>query len=317
MNWPDIFASHSLGTTLTLAAMVGFYISSRTGAEAAVRLVGDRLLIRSLFHWVPVAAVSLAAACSGHFELAFGVILGTSIAALCMVVGISALGGQEVTLDRRAVYILPAALLLFLIGFNAKITPWSAGVLALQGGAIALGAITRSKAAPAKAVKARRSILAGPDLVLSVALSGLTAWAADRGSMHLVTEIRSLTPGLVGSLVLAPALMLPLIGTAQSLLGAGRDSDAASLAVPIALLNLCLLLPVCIALCFWGDSTKTSLFFPMLNWRIDCLILVIISAALVPAAFKNWRLGWIEGLVLIAAYALYLVVSLKAGVRMM
>jgi Ca2+/Na+ antiporter len=312
-----------------MGAAVGLYVAARVGSDAVARLAGDTPFVRAVFHWIPVAAVALTAAASAaralkltgtwdvdSWNLCIGTIFGSSVAALCLIPGIVASSGATAAVPRRGIFVLPAAMLVLLCGFSGKLTVWHAGALAIEGvmiGSVALGKRRGARdVLPGFAAKGVAVI----DVLLCLSLVGLTAWAANQGMRHAVMEMRGLTPNLVGSLVLGPLLMLPLIGTAQALSAEGRAADAAALPVPIVLLNLCLLLPVAIVVSLRGqDLMAASDPFPMMLWRIDSVLLTILAAFFVPGALGRWRLHRGEGVLLVACYCVYMVLALKSGIR--
>jgi hypothetical protein len=317
MSWASgEYIWHFIGACLIVGAAAGLYIAARVGSDAAARLAGDTPFVRALFHWIPVAAVALTAAWAGAWDLSIGVIFGSSVAALCLIPGIVASGGALAAVPRRGIFLLPAAMLVLLCGFSGKLTSWHACALIIEGIAIASVAMGKRRGRRDSLIGFAQRGVAVVDVALSLILVGLTAWAANQGTKHLVAELRGLTPNLVGSLVLGPVLMLPLIGTAQMLAGEERAGDAAALPVPIVLLNLCLLLPFAIAIAARGQElSDASVAFPMMTWRIDSVLLMVLAAFFAPGALGRWRLRRGEGFALVACYCVYMVLALRAGIR--
>jgi hypothetical protein len=160
-----------------------------------------------------------------------------------------------------------------------------------------------------------RPALAGIDVFMCIVLSAFIAWAADVGAKHLISEIRVLTPSMIGSLMLAPAMVLPMIGTAQMLVRQGKGGQVGSMVSTASLLNLCLLIPLCAALALWLHPGEQGIYFPIINWRIDTVLLVLIAGFFLPVVQKNWSVGWVEAGLLIVAYAAELSITLRAGLR--
>jgi hypothetical protein len=46
--------------------------------------------------------------------------------------------------------------------------------------------------------------------------------------------------------------------------------------------------------------------FPLVSWRIDSVILVVLGFALIPVSLARWTFSRVESVVLIIAYAIYL-----------
>jgi hypothetical protein len=137
-----------------------------------------------------------------------------------------------------------------------------------------------------------------------------------------------LTCNLIGSVVLGPVLLLPMIGTAQSLSAHGKPAEAVALPGALVLLNLCLLLPLAIAVAVvfetsvnsgagvWREALMSgSVPYSMLNWRIDAVLLTVVSAFFLPAALGRWKTGRIEGVLLVICYCVYMALELWAGTR--
>lgn len=48
---------------------------------------------------------------------------------------------------------------------------------------------------------------------------------------------------------------------------------------------------------------------------MDSVVLVVLSFALLPAAMGRWKLGFVEGLALIAVYGVYVLMEAAASLR--
>lgn len=138
--------------------------------------------------------------------------------------------------------------------------------------------------------------------------------------------------------VWSPVLLLPLIGAAATLAQKGRTTSVVGGAVTLTLINLCVILPTAIVAWYVmpivhyalaggpavasttrgveaGALQVTPLHFPMVTWRLDSVILLVLAVALLPVALGRWTIGRREGVALVVLYALYLVGSAMLGTR--
>ena len=153
------------------------------------------------------------------------------------------------------------------------------------------------------------------------------ALAAARGVVLGTLEARAVSRVLQSSLlcaaVLSPALLLPMLASGTELAHRGRSSEAADSLVSLAMLNLFALLPFVI-LGWWfrnPDATPAGLWnritngqpipLPLHVWRIDLVLLAVLSFALIPVAMGRWVIGRLESAFLIVTYAAYLAVSAR------
>jgi Ca2+/Na+ antiporter len=172
------------------------------------------------------------------------------------------------TPERRRVwaFILPVAIIALLIGFRGRIEWLQAFVLMLQGLALlhvwddrsrprsrsrpaghandveehAGGGPTLSNVGGGEPLTGRRVTL----LVLAGTLALVAAWAAVAATRDLSAHLGLPGGGLVAALMLGPALVLPMIGSASSLAHDGHFDEAVDSQVGFVLLNLCVLLPL-------------------------------------------------------------------------
>jgi hypothetical protein len=157
--------------------------------------------------------------------------------------------------------ILPAAMLVFLAGFHGALTRTHAIFLAIEGLVILILWNDRRAAKPtptaaaassdAPVVHPRWSPLAVLQFVLAIALSVIGGWAAVRGAdigssatRVNYTAIDVASAGLLATTLLSPLLVLPMLGAGVDLSHRGLSWVAVSSQVGVALLNLCLLLPL-------------------------------------------------------------------------
>jgi hypothetical protein len=165
-------------------------------------------------------------------------------------------------------------------------------------------------------------------------LALLAAWAAATGVDQLHHLSRFFPVGVICAILIAPALALPVL--ASSAATAHRSGPAAlTVQVQIVLLNLCLLLPALALLWYvrpWllsfvplfqqlygapagGAKLNPAITYPMLTWRLDPLVLVVLGVMLLPVSIGRWMLGRYEGMGLMIGYAMYLMLTVAMGVR--
>src|SRR4051812_34492304 len=103
-----------------LGAAVGWYIASRLSSEA---LAGKRTspLWRGVGHCVPIFIVALIAIVRKESQIAIGVVFGSCVATLSLVLGVVTFTAPPDTITpearRRWGFVLPAAVLVFLAGY--------------------------------------------------------------------------------------------------------------------------------------------------------------------------------------------------------
>jgi len=64
-----------------------------------------------------------------------------------------------------------------------------------------------------------------------------------------------------------------------------------------------------------GLGGSTPLPFSWVTWRVDNVVLVLLSFMLIPASLGRWRLGRTEGFTLIALYAAYVLMEAAGSLR--
>jgi hypothetical protein len=348
----------SPGTALIAVGAVMLYVASRAAADALAGDDADRPGVRALGHCVPIAAVALMClypgiarphAEGGRPQVAVGLIFATSVACLSLVLGIVTYLAPVTALPatRRAwPFVLPAALLALMAGFNGSLTWVHAGMLLVLGATVmnlwlGAGAAGEDGLDPGGAPSATA---AGPprrpwdgkrklELALAVALALLGGWAAARGAARLETTSRLFAGALVAGTVLSPLLTLPVLGTTARLAERGQGGSAVATLVAVALFNLCLLLPLVIVAnyavtgltqpapspdaAYASGAPAAGLFaalqgfgqpapYPLVAWRIDTVVLVVLGFALIPWAIGRWTIARAESAALIFGYAVYL-----------
>jgi Ca2+/Na+ antiporter len=267
--------------------------------------------------------------------LAVGVIFATSVASLALVGGCVCMMGT--TAEEPAVWpeaarrsgglLLPCAVLTFLAGFAGRMSWFSSAILAVQGLLIWYACAKGISPSPCTQVEGGGGgpMPVGPRnphtdpppdnrgrrkegwlrLAMAIALCVIGAVAAVGGAIRM-----SLNPDFPPSLVsaatvLSPLLVAPLLLNGAALVQRGQAWAAHATHVGVVQLNLCALLPL--AAMLWRARWSTPLNFPMSNWRIDAVLLILLACSLTPAAAGRWRPQRMEGcfyLVLYTAYVL-------------
>ena len=60
-------------------------------------------------------------------------------------------------------------------------------------------------------------------------------------------------------------------------------------------------------------DTSEMISFPLVSWRIDCVVMLIVSLMLLPVSSGKWNLSRIESACLLAGYAVYLFAGILFG----
>lgn len=328
---------------LLVPGAVFLYIASWSGVEAlsgATASPGRR----ALGHWIPIAAAALVAMAMRRADLAISLIFATSVGCLSLFVGSIAIvcpdADAPATFRRVWPFALPAALLVLLVGFAGELT-WRHGlVLLIEGFALLFAwrelSIEGETAAVVGEKKAEPA--AGPglhkaNLVLSVCLALVGSVAGLLGARRLSRDIPEISDTAIVVAILGPLLVLPMLTRGAALAQTkNRAWEATTSAVGVVLLNLCLLLPVVILLWYPANAVHRNasgffhlglrplggvspMPFPWVTWRVDNVVLVLLSFILLPVSMGRWRLGRAEGITLIALYGVYVLMEAAGTMR--
>jgi len=277
---------------------------------------------RALAQWLPICATVLAALALNQPGIAIGLIFGSSVACLSLVIGLGTCFGMLTHVppnSRVWPMVLPVGLLILMMGFHGSFT-WVHGAMLLGLGGAMLGVwierpqldrmVPPREPAPVKPARGRLTLLA---MILAVA----GALAAAQGSASSAS--RALAPDTLAATVLSPLLLLPALGAATTVAHRGQLGNVVTAVTGTVLLNLCLLLPVVI---FVGaaravllhhlsiDAAAATTAFPLITWRVDTVLIVVLSFALIPVAAARWIPERFESMLLIGAYVGYLFVKM-------
>ena len=168
--------------------------------------------------------------------------------------------------------------------------------------------------------------------LLAVLLSVAGGWLAYKATVAADDQTRIATAELISLAVLSPLLVLPMLGTGSTAGKHGHFNAAVGSVVGVVLLNLCLLVPLIVGAHYsrqltvaWpgGERTweavRTSLAavpYPLAVWRVDTVLLIVLSLLLIPVSLGRWHFQRVEGLALAFVYAAYLIASTILAMKM-
>jgi Ca2+/Na+ antiporter len=241
-----------------------------------------------------------------------------------------------VVVDRRRwAFLLPAAVLAVLAGFKARLTLMHALTFAVEGIAVLLLWRDPGSSAEHDYIRSperttrRNPIVIALQLLFAIALALLGAWTAILAGAQIAQQWDLPGNEIIGAMLFGPALVVPMVGDSTLLAQRGQYTAAISSAVAMALLNLCVLLPLVIVA--WHVSHvpremisvsqfpgailvgDPPLLFAPSVWRVDAALLVVIGIWLLPISIGRWIPSRLEGAALIACYAAYMIMTAWAN----
>lgn len=314
-------------TLILMLAATALYVGCRGAIDAAARPDGSDPGRRSAAQALPIAATAVAAILMRRPEIAVTVIFSSSVATLCLALGLSSYLSPMRVVPPRAktwAFLLPVTLLTFVAGFAGELNAIHATMLLLLGASILPVWFERTPA-DFHSARGEDATMAWDgwriaELVLSIVLAGVGASGAIKGTAAVAMQSSQLSPALVAAAILSPLLVLPSLGTSASVAQRGDSGPAAAALVGTVLLNLCLVLPLVILLQYAASYVSAgaprhfdALIFPAAVWRIENVILLILGLLLLPVALGRWFLGRGESILLILGYAAYLMLSAWAS----
>ncbi len=294
-------------------AAIAIYVASRALADALGTGSTHATLWRSFGHALPIGAIAIAAVVAKLDPLAVGVLTASSVMCLTLVAGVAALSTPQVgLLDGASAWpMLSSAALLVLIGaLMGGISQALAAGLLLIGGLMLWthkGQSTTESAGrpthhPSRSLRSWITILLSAALIV---VTALLAIAAVRG-ISTTGRSRTLTAGMLAATTIAPLLVLPIVGSTSNLAAASGSSSASlSIAVGVAGWNLCLWLPLAGLIKHHRDGSPLAL--PVGVWRVDAVLLLMLSLWYWPIALGRWKTNRPLGLALVGTYVLFLV----------
>jgi Ca2+/Na+ antiporter len=329
-------ALFKIGILLPLIAAVGgWYIASRLATFALAR-GRESPIRRAAAQCIPLLALVLIAIFRHQPEVAIGTLFGASVATLSLVLGVVTFTAppRAIAMDgrRRWALVLPATILIFLAGYQSQFNWLDAAVFAIEGIVILLVWGQPSNLVHAASIhlseqeRPRSSSAPAWLLVFAIGMAVAAGWWAVSGSEKLLERSGLPSMSLIAALLLGPAMVLPMIGTGTALSQRGLYAQAIDSYVAYVLLNLCAILPILIVA--WNlnrpapnpapttepttemsldDAPPVPLIFPILVWRVDCVMLLILGISLLPFSTSRWLPGRPEGLFLILLYVAYMI----------
>ncbi len=306
MGRADDLISSELITIMAIGAVM-LYVSSRFAAQVLGGTMG-----RAVGHFIPIIFTAMIAAAAGHDSLAINLLFAATVMIVTLVIGVSILSAPMSAArfrPRTWSLFLPVAALAWMAGALAVIDTRVAVSLFCVGALIAWSSATGAHSGAQSSPRLRWWMLI---LLLSVVVAVFGAAAANFASQIVLSYGRSLTEGILASTIIAPLLVLPVLGSAsESAISDGSCDHAVSVCVSTALLNLCFGLPAIAAVRFAREKllkTGASIAFPIPYgiWRLDSMVLVVVGLLLLPIGLGRWTPSRLEGLLLIIIYVMYL-----------
>lgn len=320
---------------LILAAGM-LYAASRAAVIALARPEGSDPGRRALGHWLPIAAVVFAAVLMHQPEIAVAIVFGTSVASLSLVLGLATFMSPltELPATRKVwPFIFPVVLLALLAGFSGHLNWIHALMLLALGGAILgvwLQAPPELQDQPKHSEFPVSRLTAVILLLLALALSYYGARFAVIGTISTAANARSMSAPALAGTILSALLVLPMLGTTLTTAQAGHGARAITALVGTVLLNLCLTLPIAIFL--WllvaegrahfslgeivaGANSSRTLPYPIIAWRIETVVLLVLAFVLVPISMGRWIISRLESTLLICGYVAYMLSVAVLGLQ--
>lgn len=287
------------------------YVATRLAMAVFGRVDGGAPGRAALAQWLPIVTTTLAAVAMGQPGVALALIFGSSVASLSLVMGMTTYVmpiGQFPPERRVWPLVLPAVILVLIAGFRGHFTPYHAVMLLIMG-VVFLGVwLERPRSeSGSPAVDSSDTAPIGWGLLTAVvALAGFGAWAAMHGAIATGEHSRRLTPELLASTALSPLLLLPALGVGTMVAQRGHADRVVTSLCGTVLLNLCVLLPAVILVQF-ARAGHLPTPFPLITWRVDAVVLLVLAFALLPVSLGRWFPDRTDSMVLVLVYAGYLV----------
>ncbi len=309
--WADV-GTLLLGTVLllfgtdSLANGVSGLLARRLTESYLFSLAGS--MVAGL---APLLAVVIAALLMNQTEVAFGGIVGGAIAQLGLLLGLAALLAP--LLARLKVFalinpmLIGAVVLVWVLGFDHAYSMLDGGILVLAF-IVALVVIVRGVSRERVAAKvifdqpsrAFGTGLLALRLIVGTILVGLGAWRLLVGASGLAATL-TLNPLIVGLLVAGPAVVLAGAPTALLAARRGRGDFALGQTLFGALAAILLLLGVL--------ALAHPLALPASLPRFELPVLFTLALAIYPMMRSDGKLSSREGLLLVLAWLIFMIVE--------
>jgi Ca2+/Na+ antiporter len=332
-NLTDLIWSGTGRIPLLIGAVL-LYAASRAAVDALAG-ASDSPGKRAIAHWIPIAAVAVAAILLRRGDLALTIVFCTSVATLSLVFGSMILAGPVFdappAVRRLWPLVLPAALLPWLAGFAGHLT-WIHAILFLLEGIVIWLVWSATLKSQRHGDNPPTSRLRGLNTALAAALAAIGGILAIRGAIRVAPTLSQLPDSVLIVALLGPLLIVPMVIEGIALGHRSRLSVVATTGIGVVLLNLCALLPLITLLWYpisvthldataWlhvrfdGLAGATPLIFSLVTWRVDNVILVVLTLLMIPLAIRRLPLGWAEGTTLIMVYVAYVVLETAATLQ--
>ncbi len=296
------------GLLLLLIAVVGWYVTVRIASNLGK---GSPTRLAVAFA-MPAGLTCGLAAVWGQADVVFAVPIGCAVAALTLVRGVT-LAGLPAT--RRswqgAVMLLPVTAVVVLFGLRGAVPAGHALLLLIVGLAALWAWRGRQRGELRWGGRWPELLVAGAAVVLAGAASTAALVVLDAA----VQRTGYVSEALLGSLLLAAMLVLPMVGVTSQRARLGRADEAISALHGYAILLLGVALPIGILITALRPGTGGALVtdvspwlsgpsMPWRIWRLDAMLLLLLAMLTLP----RWRPGRWAGLGLVGAYVGYVCV---------
>ena len=301
-----------------VALIVGAEVLVRAGTSLAswlgIRPMMIGLTVVSLGTSVPELAVGIDAAVRGSPGLAVGNVVGANLVNFLLILGLSA-ALLPIALDRatRRFHLpamIAAALLLYVLAIDGKLTRPDGLILLLAAAAYTAGLVPvsrRETAEPdagsspdvARAPDRHRPLRQVPLLLVAIVVVVIGAELLVSGA---VSSARSLgvSDAIIGLTIVALGTTAPeLVTTVMSTLRGDRDLAIGNL-IGSSIYNICAILGLTVVIAPHGVPVPDEVL------AADLGLLVVATVAAVPVFLSGKRISRIEGGVFVASYAGYL-----------
>lgn len=271
------------------------------------------LVVISLAMSAPELAMSIQATAKGHPEISIGMIAGSNLVNLLLVLGLAALfrpvPAPPKVVFRDGLFLLAASGSLIVAALGGGALSRTTGFLLLGGLALYVavcfaterGRHTRIALASAHAIQPQETRASSPGLDVMIVLLGLAflffgaRYAVD-GAIALSSQYR-LPITLVALTLVGFGAALPEIGIAFSATARGDNSMLSAQLIGSSIFNILLVLGLTAALHPLGIAPDLA--------RTDLPVMGAAAVVMMPLMMSGWRITRFEGLLLVAGFASY------------
>jgi Ca2+/Na+ antiporter len=322
---------------LLIGAVASWYVAVRVLVDVFAWRVGHSLT-RSLCSAVPLIVLVIIAMIRRDQAMAVSVIFASSVAALSLVLGAVLLSSSTHTIveshQREWSFVLPTALILMLMGLKSQFSLVHALILIAEAIVLAMLWTDPRRVHPVSTHVELSRNSTSPSwanwfrVILCLGLCVVGGLLASTAAGAVSAQWRLPGNAFISAVLIGPAMMLPLVGMGTQMAHEHRQGEVISTLVGLVLINLLLVLPgVIIASLAIGHDLATTqpaisadafvrdlltrplLTFPHTAWRVDTMMILILSLFLVPFSLNRWLPARLEGFALIVAYVCYLMMS--------